>query len=78
MNFNVKKEADDYPVLVGKCCYIALMGNSIIKPIDDNVVPEIQFNFSKVDQIKSMNVNTKCGNLLQFKIYLFWQIFLIL
>lgn len=70
MNFNVKKESEDFPNFIGKGVYISLLTGSKVKEIDNESVPELRFNFLKINEIKSLAINSKCGWLIYRIIYL--------
>lgn len=61
MNFNVKKESEDFPIFVGNGVYLSLLADSKIKEISNDSVPELRFNFLKIEEIKSLAINSKCG-----------------
>lgn len=57
----MKKESPDYPIFIGKGFYLALTSSSIIKEIENSSVPELQFNFAKIDEVKLLSNGSKCG-----------------
>lgn len=61
MNFNVKKESHDFPIFIGGGVYLSLLADSKIKEIKDDSTPELRFNFLKIDEIKSLAINSRCG-----------------
>ena len=61
INFNVKKESEDFPIFIGKGVYLCLLADSKIKEINNDSVPELRFNFLKIEEIKSLASNSKCG-----------------
>jgi hypothetical protein len=61
INFNVKKESEDFPIFIGEGLYLSLLAGSKIKEIDDDSIPELRFNFLKIEEIKSLATNSKCG-----------------
>lgn len=63
-NFIVKPENKEYPSGIENDNYICLNSKSEISEIEDGIVFPLQFEFVGIDKINSMEINSKCGNIL--------------
>lgn len=61
MNFNVKKESEDFPNFIGGGVYLSLLTDSKIKEMNNDLIPALRFSFLNLEEIKSFEVNAKCG-----------------
>lgn len=62
--FQVKLEPKDFPSGIGNNIYICLNSKSEIDVIDDGMVSPLQYKFVGIDTIDSMEINSKCGNMI--------------
>lgn len=61
VNFNVKSESKDFPMIVGNGKYLSLISSSKINAIENDCIPELKFNFIDTDDIQNLEANSKCG-----------------
>lgn len=73
-NFQVKFESKAYPSGTGNSVYICLTSKSELNEIQTDALPPLQFNLIKIDEFEAMEVDTKCGNIVHFKICSFFYL----